>query len=167
MSAPLSDLVCRHKALALAIAREFPDADEETLTDTIEGASDLPQLLVAVLRSRQEDLSLKEALHKRLEAMRARLERIHTRAEQKRVQLATAMQEAGRKKLMAPDFTASLRPGSVRVVVIDESQVPAEFWVAQLPRLDRQQLLLALKSGRAVPGALLSNPEPSLAVRSR
>ena len=43
MSGPLADLVARHKALALAIARDFPEADEETLADTIEGASDLPQ----------------------------------------------------------------------------------------------------------------------------
>jgi hypothetical protein len=35
MSGPLADLVARHKALALAIARDFPDADEETLADTI------------------------------------------------------------------------------------------------------------------------------------
>ena len=34
MSAPLCDLVARHKALALAIAREFPDVDEETRADT-------------------------------------------------------------------------------------------------------------------------------------
>src|SRR5262245_11199290 len=81
----LQQLVERHKALALAIAREFPEADEETLLDTIEGASDLPPLLAAVLRSRIEDLGLAEALRQRLEAMRTRLERIESRAEQKRV----------------------------------------------------------------------------------
>ena len=165
MSGPLADLVARHKALALAIARDFPEADEETLADTIEGASDLPQLLVAVLRSRDEDVSLVEALRQRLETLRGRLERFESRAEQKRVLVATAMQEAGLKKLVAPDFTVWLRPGAQKVVVVDESQIPPEFWVARLQRLDRQQLLGALKAGRAVPGALLSNPELSLAVR--
>jgi hypothetical protein len=165
MTHPWSDLVARHKALALAIARDFPEADEETLTDTLEGASDLPQLLIAVLRSREVDLSLIEALHRRLEAQRARLERLQSRAEQKRVLVTTAMQEAGLKRLVAPDFTVSLRAGPPKVVVIDESQIPAEFWVARLPRLDRQQLLAALKAGRSVPGALLSNPETTLAVR--
>lgn len=165
MSGPLADLVGRHKALALAIARDFPEADEETLADTIEGASDLPQLLVAVLRSRDEDVRFVEALRQRLETLRARLERFKSRAEQKRVLVATAMQEAGLKKLVAPDFTVWLRPGAQKVVVVDESQIPPDFWVARLPRLDRQQLLGALKAGRAVPGALLSNPELSLAVR--
>ena len=78
MSSPtqMQDLVARHKALALAIAREFPDADEETLLDTIEGASDLPSFLGAVLRSRSADLTLAEALHKRIEVLRKRLQRI-------------------------------------------------------------------------------------------
>jgi hypothetical protein len=165
MSGPLSDLVARHKALALAIAREFPEADEETLADTIEGASDLPQLLLAVLRSREEDVALLEALRGRIDTMQARLERLRSRAEQKRALVATAMQEAGLKKLVGPDLTVWLRPGSQKVVLVDETQIPAEFWVAPLPRLDRQQLLVALKAGRAVPGAVLSNRELGLAVR--
>jgi len=77
---PFRDLIARHKALALALARDFPEADEETLADTIEGASDLPQLLTAVLRSRLEDLSLAEALRRRLGVMRGRLERLEGRA---------------------------------------------------------------------------------------
>jgi hypothetical protein len=82
---PLQDLVARHKALAMALARDFPEADEETLADTIEGASNLPQLLTAVLRSRLEDLSLAEALRGRLDTLRTRLDRLESRAEQKRV----------------------------------------------------------------------------------
>jgi hypothetical protein len=164
---PFHHLIARHKALALAIARDFPEADEETLADTLEGASDLPQLLIAVLRSRAEDLSLAEALRGRLETMRARLERLESRAEQKRNLVTTALQEAGIRKLVAPEFTAYLRPSSARLIVIDESLIPPEFWVEQRPRLDRQLLLATVKSGREVPGAVLGNPELALAVRSQ
>jgi hypothetical protein len=161
------DLIARHKALALALARDFPEADEETLADTIEGASDLPELLMAVLRSRLEDLSLAEALRHRLEVMRGRLERLEDRAEQKRILVATALQEAGIRKLVAAEFTAYLRPSPSKLIVTDESLIPPEFWVAQQPRLDRQQLLAAVRSGRDVPGAVLANPELTLAVRSQ
>ena len=119
---PLHHLIARHKALALAIAREFPEADEETLADTLEGASDLPQLLISVLRSRAEDLSLAEALRGRLETMRARLERLESRAEQKRNLVTTALQEAGIRKLVAPEFTAYLRPSSARLIVTDRGR---------------------------------------------
>jgi hypothetical protein len=46
-------------------------------------------------------------------------------------------------------------------------RVPPEFWVEQRPRLDRQGLLAAVKAGREVPGAVLANPELTLAVRSQ
>ena len=36
-NSPFLHLIARHKALALALARDFPEADEETLADTIEG----------------------------------------------------------------------------------------------------------------------------------
>jgi hypothetical protein len=150
----------------MALARDFPEADEETLADTIEGASNLPQLLIAVLRSRLEDLSLAEALRRRLDTLRTRLDRLESRAEQKRGLVSTALQEAGIRKLVAPDFTAYLRPSPSKLIITDESLVPAEFWVAQQPRLDRQQLLASVRSGREVPGAILANPELTLAVRS-
>lgn len=163
----VQQLVARHKALALAIAREFPDADEETLIDTIEGASDLTTLLAAILRSRIEDLVLVEALRRRIEAMRSRLERIESRAEQKRVLVTTAMQEAGLKKLVEADFTAFLRPSPSKLIVTDESLIPDEFWRPQPPRLDRQFLLAAVKAGRSIAGAELANSELTLSVRSR
>ncbi len=166
-NSPFLHLIARHKALALALARDFPEADEETLADTIEGASDLPALLTAVLRSRLEDLSLAETLRGRLDVMRRRLERLEGRAEQKRVLVSTALQEAGIRKLVAPEFTAYLRPSPSKLIVTDETLVPPEFWVAQQPRLDRQQLLSAVRSGREVPGAVLANSELTLAVRSQ
>jgi hypothetical protein len=162
----LAPLIARHKALALALARDFPEADEGTLADTIEGASDLPELLTAVLQSRREDLCLAEALRRRLDGLRARLQRLESRAEQKRCLVASALAEAGIRKLVAAEFTAFLRPSPSKLVVTDESLIPAEFWVAQQPRLDRQQLLAAVKLGREVPGAALANPEMSLVVRS-
>jgi hypothetical protein len=162
-NSPFLHLIARHKALALALARDFPEADEETMADTIEGASDLPGLLTAVLRSRLEDLSLAEALRHRLDVMRGRLERLESRAEQKRVLVSTALQEAG----VAAEFTAYLRPSPSKVIVTDETLIPDEFWVSQQPRLDRQQILAAVRSGREVPGAVLANSELTLAVRSQ
>ena len=89
--------------------------------------------------------------------MRARLERIESRAEQKRVLVATAMQEAGLKKLVEADFTASLRASPSKLIVTDESLIPDEFWRPQPPRLDRQFLLAAVKAGWSIAGAELAN----------
>ena len=53
-----------------------------------------------------------------------------------------------------------------RVEVIDEAAIPARFWVASDPKLDKRALGDALKAGDAVEGAALVTPAPSLTIRS-
>ena len=77
------------------------------------------------------------------------------------------MSETGLKKLEQPDFTASVRAGSPSLVVVSEAVIPEAYWVPQPPKLDRQSLLAELKRGREIPGAQLSNPKTTLAVRTK
>ena len=77
------------------------------------------------------------------------------------------MNEVGLKKLEQPDFTASARIGSPTLVVIAEQAIPSNYWVPQLPKLDRQGLTSDLKRGKEVPGACLGNATPVLAVRTK
>ena len=71
------------------------------------------------------------------------------------------------KKITAPDFTASVRPGMPALVVLDEEAVPSIYWQPGEPKLKRQVLAADLKDGAEVEGATLSNPEPVLSVRVR
>ncbi len=71
------------------------------------------------------------------------------------------------KKLTAPDFTASIRPGMPALMVIDEAAVPSIYWEPREPKLNRQELLAELKQGAEIKGVTLSNPEPVLSVRTR
>ena len=146
---------------------EFPEADEDTLRETLEGLSSLPEALAAMLRSYLDDLTLVAALGMRIDDMQERLSRIELRADKKRELVSSVMERADLKKLAEPDFTASLRPSPPAVVVTDEGQIPHTYWKPQPPKLDRQGISAALKSGAAVPGALLSNPEMVLSVRTK
>ena len=87
----------------------MPDLDEETLRDTVEGLSDLPALLATVVRSQIEDEAWANALRARLDDMHERLTRIELRVEKKRAFVAKAMTQADLRKLVEPEFTASLR----------------------------------------------------------
>ncbi len=77
------------------------------------------------------------------------------------------MVEVDVRKIAAPDFTLSVRPGSPALVVVDEQVIPETYWQPREPRLDRVGLINDLKRGSPVPGVALSNPEPVLSVRVR
>ncbi|WP_425419053.1 siphovirus Gp157 family protein [Oricola indica] len=144
-----------------------PDIDDETLADTLEGATNLHEALAALVRSAIDDADLVAALKTRIAESRERLDRLSGRMEKKRALALVAMEEAGLDKIMEPDFTLSLRTAPPSVVVTDESLIPEWFFVPQPPKLDKRALLDTLKAGTFVNGAALSNSRRSLSVRTK
>jgi hypothetical protein len=57
----------------------FVDADEQTLGDTLEGITDLHEMIAAVIRSALVDEALQAGLRTRIEDMRQRLGRLGAR----------------------------------------------------------------------------------------
>lgn len=159
--------IVRHNQLRDELVRRFPslEADEDALLGTLEGLSDLKEQIAAVVRSADDDLMLAAGIEQRLAELEERRDRIRARAENKRLAALSAMLDAGEKKIEAPDFTLSVRAGTPSVIVTDEKEVPPEFFVAQEPKLSKSALKDALKAGREVPGAVLSNGAPTLSVR--
>ena len=163
----LTGEVQTYKLLGERLLTSFPDADDETIRDTLEGITDLHEMIAAVIRSALVDEALQAGLRTRLEEMRQRLARLEERGAKKRQLALEAMCEVGLKKLEQPDFTASARAGLPPLVVVAEELIPADYWVPQPPKLDRQSLLAELKRGGEVAGAQLGNPKPTLAVRTK
>jgi hypothetical protein len=62
-----------HQRLRDQLLSGFPDVDDQTLQDTLEGLSDLPEMLAAVLHSQLEDLMSAKALRGRIAEMETRL----------------------------------------------------------------------------------------------
>lgn len=149
------------------LVSDYPGVDEDTLADTLEGITDLHEMIAAIIRSALVDEALQSGLRSRLEDMKQRLARLEDRGMKKRRLALEAMTEVGLKKLKQPDFTASARSGSPALLVVSEDLVPEVYWVPQPPKLDRQSLLAQLKRGAEVPGAQLSNPKPTLSVRTK
>jgi hypothetical protein len=146
---------------------DYPSADEETVLNTLEGITDLNEMIAAVIRSALVDEALQGGLRSRLEDMKARLGRLEERGLKKRELALEAMTEVGLTKLEQPDFTASVRAGSPSLVVTAEDLIPEAYWVPQAPKLSRQALLSDLKQGASVSGAQLSNAQPVLMVRTK
>jgi hypothetical protein len=144
---------------------EDPQIDEHTLADTVEGLTDLHEILIAIIRAALTDEVLAVGLKSRIAEMEQRLGRLQDRATKRRQIAKDVMVELDLKKLRAPDFTASVRPGTPALMVIDEAAVPSIYWEPRDPRLNRQGLVAELKQGAEITGVTLSNPEPVLSVR--
>src|SRR5262245_43476325 len=157
----------RYRLVRDRLVEIWPTLDAETVTDTLEGITDLHEMIAAVIRSALVDEALKAGLRTLLDEMQQRLSRLAERGLKKRQLALEAMTEAGLKKLEQPDFTASARLGAPPLVVTSERAIPEAYWLPQPPKLDRQTLTSDLRRGDQVPGACLGNAAPILTVRTK
>lgn len=157
----------RFSELRRRLTEADPEIDDTTLFDTLDGATNLTEALGEVIRAALEEEALADGLRARMGAMRERLERIETASARKREVAQAVMEDAGIERILAPDFTVSLRVSPPGVAVVNEAEIPEPYWIPQPPKLDRKGILDALKAGGPVPGATLTNSKVSLAVRTK
>src|SRR4029079_17841141 len=111
----------KYQTLRERLLADWPTLEDDCLLDTLEGITDLHEMIAAVIRSALVDEALQAGLRTRLEEMRQRLARLEEmrqrlarleeRGAKKRQLALDAMCEVGLKKLEQPDFTASARAG--------------------------------------------------------
>jgi hypothetical protein len=163
----LSHDVHLYTYLRQKLLEAFPEADDDTIRDTLEGITTLHELIGEIIRSALVDEALQSGLRLRLQDMKERLSRLEARSIKKRELALDAMQAASIRKLEQPDFTASMRAGPPSLMVIAEDQIPPAYWLPQPPKLDRQAVLSCLKQGEEIGGVQLSNSKPVLSVRTK
>jgi len=131
-------------------------ADDQLLTDMIEGQTDVFEVLDRVIETSIADGLLADLATARASRLKARRDRLRD--------TALAMIEALEihKPIERAAYTASITRRT-KAIVTDAGLLPAEL-LRQSP--DMLAIGRALKAGD-VPGATLSNPTPSLSVRTR
>jgi len=149
------------------IKAEDPQIDDQTLEDTVEGLTDVHEIVAAIVRAALADEALATGLKGRISEMQDRFGRLQDCAAKRRLIAKDVMVELDLKKITAPDFTVSILPGMPSILVLDEAAVPSIYWEPREPRLNRQELLNELKDGAEIQGVALSNPEPVLSVRTK
>lgn len=175
------------QAQAVALLMDaFKDEDEETKDIVIESETNFVEAVTSIIRSLDDDKLLLAGIKDRTDELSLRKSRITSRTERKRAALELAFQVAEIKgSLETPLGTVTLKKGTPKLNITDESDIPTTFFNTPDPVLDKKALLQAIKdfveqkkalvdagdteAAEALedpaPGASLSNAAPSIQIR--
>lgn len=162
----LNHAVTNHEQVKQWLRNLYEDIDEQTLLDTVEGETDLVEILIAMERNRQEILDRCAAIDQRKKELDQRKMRFQDQADALKTMIISAMLATDRKSIQAPDFTITRRPGSASIEIIDEDSIPARFkQITQTVKTDKQAIKQAIKQGEDVQGARLREGQPTLMIK--
>lgn len=160
--------LANHRAVAAQLLEAYPDETRESLADTIEGCTNLTEVIVAYLREARDREALAGAQHAIVERIQARQRRFMEGAVALRAAALNAMQEAGMARLppeAMPEATVTVQQGQPKVIVTDEALLPPDMViVSRRPSL--KAIAAALKAGQTIAGAELGNSAPFITIRT-
>lgn len=156
MSAPSSYAIQRAMSAAMEIISALPDDDDNALLlGTIEGETDVLEMLDRVVEQSIADNRLADAA-------RERAKRIAARADRAREIALRIIEALGVSPLERPIYTASLTHPR-KPLVTNPADLPKAY-IRESP--DMHAIGKSLRAGEEVPGAVLSNPAPQLTIRT-
>lgn len=153
---------------ALKIREALEGEDPQLVLDMIEGSTNLQEAVCVVAEEIGEDEILLVGLKAHIAKLTERKSRIEKSIEDRRNIILSAMDRADIPTIKSPTATLTKRPTAAKVVVTDESLVPARFFIPQDPKLDKEALTEAVKAlgpEESIPGAAMSNGGISLTIR--
>lgn len=151
----------------IAKLKDIIGDDEDFAMDVIEGETSLVEVVNAMLAQIGEAKTHIAGITTYAEGIAARKARLKAKVERCRNALAVAMQTVGIKgPIRCPLGTVGLNDTAPKAVIADQKLIPEEFWRHPEPELDLKAIAAALKEGRTVPGATLSNGGVTISIRT-
>ena len=137
----------------------------DDLTDTLEALEDAiedkAENTAKVIKQLEANADMLATEIKRLSERKTTAE---NNAKRLKVYLQEQLEKVGTDKIKGEIFTVAIQNNPQSVDVLDESKIPAAYFIEQAPKLDRKELLAHLKAGEKIPGATVKQTR-SLRIR--
>lgn len=141
-------------------------SDDETLRhDMVEGETSLLEALSAAMDQLDEAETLIVGLKDREETYKSRRSAIEKRRDFIRGMIEQAVARSDLKSVRLPCATLSAKATPRQPIYTDEASIPAKFWKAGDPKLDKKAVKDALDAGEEILGVTLSNGGLTLQIR--
>lgn len=150
--------------LELLMMAEDLELDQKMIRDTMEGLDfefeEKAEAYAKVVKTLEMDIA---GLDEEIQRMTKRKATIKNNIDRLKRSLEGAMIATGKRKFKTPLFGFGIQKNPPSLNVLDESKIPAEFWIEQQPKLDKKAALAYVKENK-VDWAELSQTE-SLRIR--
>jgi hypothetical protein len=168
MSAPLylEAQFIRAKITKLKLDHPELTEDADLLADSIEGETDLHELMTRLVRQEREAAMMAEGVKAREEELKERRDRFVRQQQAARHLMLTLLESTGKDKLTLPEATVSVSRHGPSPIVNDEQAVPDTF-CKFTRRPDMKAIKAALEDGKYIPGVHMTNGTQNLVVRTR
>lgn len=160
------DLTKIQVAAVAAMLRDELDEDERLYLDTLEGETDLYELVRLLLNEIEKDEGDQAVLAEQIESRKSRKHRLEARVESNRTAIMALLGCANLEKLTLPEATVSTRRLPPKAFVTDEASIPDDL-CRFTRKPDMAAIKAALESGRAVSGTSLDNGGQSITIRRK
>ncbi len=159
-------LLVRMEIERFLAANPILEDDDMLRADMLEGSTSLHEAAQQMVRKVQERQALIAGLELWIDTLKQRLDRFELGIEGGRRVLFSLMQAAGLRQLQLPEATLSVSAGPPKVIITDEAKVPDDMCrIVREPM--KNKIRQAIKDGETVPGAIMSNGEDRLTIRTK
>lgn len=142
------------------------DADAELVHDTLEGQTDVFELIDWALDKMADEDVMQEAIKNRIVSLKERCLASEGRIVRLRGVLEVLMAATGEKTARRPEATVTLGWRKPGIASVDESVLPDQFWRVKR-EVSKSSINEALAKGEVVPGVVLDNGCQVLTVRRK
>ena len=145
---------------------ELKATDPDLVLDTIEGETDLLEIMAWLLRKLGDEDYMQDGITARIADLQTRRRDSEGRSERLRDTLLRCVEATGEKSVRLAEATLSVANRVPGIATIDEALLPETFFRVER-KASRTAINAALKAGEEVPGVTLSNGGSSLTVRRK